>query len=106
MKVNDILNLNKLNMRFKDMYVIILKSGSNCFSLGETKYRAFVTGELDLSSFCYTNMCLEEVCSYVKIKKCEYDLIKIYVDNEDLQADIYLMEDKEYNKRLGKEKLR
>lgn len=106
MTINDVLNFNHLGLRFKDHYVIILKSGCNCFSLGEATYRSYVTGELDLTSFVYTNMCLKEVCQFKVIKKCEYNLIKMYIDNEDLQAEIYLMEDRDYNKRIEKEKLR
>lgn len=99
MTINDILNYNKLNMRHKDHFVIILKSGNTCFTLGEYRFHSWVMGELELNSYVYTNMCLHQACKYVKIDLVEYKLIKIYIDNEDLQADIYLMEDNDYNKK-------
>ena len=40
------------------------------------------------------------------MRKDNHKLIKMYIDDEDLQAEIYLMEDRDYNKRLKGEALR
>lgn len=106
LELNDVLNYNVLNMRHKDHFVVILKSPLGCFTLGEYRFHAWITGELDLSSYVYTNKCLTELVKPIKIKKCEYDLYKLYIDNESLQMEIYFMEDRDYNKRLVKEKIR
>lgn len=104
MTVNDILNKNKYKMRHQDRYNIILKSGDTCFSLGERFYHSWIEGELDLMTYTYTNMCLKYEVKVDIINKGCYNLYKLYIDNEDLQADIYLMQDREYNRRLNNEK--
>lgn len=101
MTINEVLNWNKLKMRHYDRYNIILKSGETCFSLGEKFFHAWVEGELDLMTYTYTNMCMDAECMVVKIDKGNYKLFKLYIDNEDLQAEIYLMEDREYNRRVN-----
>ena len=101
--INDVLNINKCKMKTTDHYVIVLKSGDTCFTLGEYCYYAWISGSMDLSSYVYTNMCLkEEIVKKVVLKAGKNRLFKYYIDNEDLQADIYLMEDRAYNERQGR----
>lgn len=105
MTINDILNLNKLHLRHNDKYVIILKTPYMCFTLGETRYHAWICGELDLLSYTYTCKCLEEPVKDFKIEnKCDFKLLKIWIDNAELQDEIYYMQDCEYNRRLNYEK--
>lgn len=93
MKLNDFLNKNEYNLRFSDRFVVVLKSGVTCFTLGEFYYRAWRTGEMNTQTYKYHVMCLDEDVTLKCEKKGKETLFKLYIDNEDLQAEIYLMED-------------
>ena len=101
--INDVLNINKCKMRTTDRYVVILKSGDTCFTLGEYTYQAWISGQMELSTYVYTNMCLKAEVKKKEVKVVgKHKLFKYYIDDEDLQAEIYLMEDKAYNERAGR----
>lgn len=105
MTINDILNKNALNMRHKDKFVIILRTSEKNFTLGENTFHSWIAGELDLTTYCYTCKCLEEKPYFIDCdNKVVFKLYKLYIDNIDLQREIYDMEDREYNRRLGNEK--
>lgn len=105
MTINDILNKNELNMRHKDKYVIILKTVYMNFTLGETRFHAWIAGELDLNSYVYTCKCLNEEPTKIEVVDyVDFKLYKVYISNVELQDEIYLMEDTEYNRRFNNEK--
>lgn len=100
MIVNDILNLNKYKIKSRDSYVIVLKSEDMCFTLGEHTYIDWTAGRLPIELYCYTCKCLNAICNVSIIARGNTRLFKIYVDNEDLQREIYQMEDRDYNRRI------
>lgn len=106
MTINDVLNLNKYKIRSRDIYVIILKNKDKCFTLGEYTYVDWTAGRLPLELYCYTCKCLDATCKVNIITRGNSKLYKLYIDNEDLQREIYEMQDNDYNKRLTKEKIR
>lgn len=100
MLVNDILNLNKYKMRSRDKYVIVLKSGDRCFTLGTYRLIDWQDGRLPLELYCYTCKCLNEPCDIIIQDKIDFKLYKLYINNVDLHNEIYKMEDNDYNRRL------
>lgn len=100
MKLNDALNKNRYKMRHKDHFIVVLKSQLGCFTLGEYRFHDWVQGTLQLSNYCYTCKCLNSEVQLQVIDLVDYKIFKYYIDDEDLQFEIYEMEDKDYNKRL------
>lgn len=100
MTLNEILNYNALKLRHKDFFTVVLKSDLGTFTLGSNTFHSWVCGELDLSLYTYICKCLEEEVYDIKVvNRIENRDFRLYINNEDIQFEIYEMEDREYNRR-------
>lgn len=97
MTLNDVLNRNAYKMRHKDHFVVILKSADMCFTLGENRYHAWIENELEKF---YKDLILQCINEEVKVKvddKIDFKLFKCYINNYDLQIELYMKVDEELN---------
>lgn len=97
MRLNDVLNRNAFKMRHKDHVVVVLKSEDMCFTLGEIRYHAWIENELERF---YKDLMLECMNEDVNVKvedKIDFKLFKCYINNYDLQVDIYMKVDEVLN---------